>query len=183
MVSVLTLCALLWGIAATCFASVQNYSGAFACRFFIGLGEAGFSPLIQVFLSRFYAREKLGTRVAVWLAMAPLGGFVNGIVAYGVSFIHASLESWRILFLIEGGATVLVAVIAIVVLPDDIASCRWFTAEEKDYCKHNCKDGLKDLQLTYSSDVRTLYEHGSRSQGDQLEASTRCIVPLATGYA
>lgn len=91
MVSVLTFCALLWGIAATCFAGVQNYSGAFACRFFIGLGgmfyihsdrlstvanastEAGFSPLIQVFLSRFYAREKLGTRVAVWLAMAPLG--------------------------------------------------------------------------------------------------------------
>jgi hypothetical protein len=35
--------------------------------------EAGFSPLIQVFLSRFYAREKLGVRVAVWLAMAPLG--------------------------------------------------------------------------------------------------------------
>jgi hypothetical protein len=92
MVSVLTFCALLWGVAATCFAGVQNYSGAFACRFFIGLGgkfffltqvgsptaantstEAGFSPLIQVFLSRFYAREKLGTRVAVWLAMAPLG--------------------------------------------------------------------------------------------------------------
>ena len=95
MVSVLTFCALLWGIAATCFAGVQNYAGAFVCRFFIGLGgeflaapgeycqlltdvtntslEAGFSPLIQVFLSRFYAREKLGTRVAVWLAMAPLG--------------------------------------------------------------------------------------------------------------
>lgn len=35
--------------------------------------EAGFSPLIQVFLSRFHAREKLGIRVAVWLAMAPLG--------------------------------------------------------------------------------------------------------------
>lgn len=38
MVAVLTGCALLWGIAATCFAGVQNYSGAFACRFFIGLG-------------------------------------------------------------------------------------------------------------------------------------------------
>lgn len=90
MISVLTGCALIWGIAATCFAGVQNYSGAFVCRFFIGFGgtlsvaaytsmtltiltEAGFAPLIQVFLSRFYAREKLGTRVAVWLAMAPLG--------------------------------------------------------------------------------------------------------------
>ncbi|TIA58898.1 hypothetical protein D6C77_05190 [Aureobasidium pullulans] len=133
MVSVLTLCALLWGIAATCFAGAQNYSGAFACRFFVGLGEAGFSPLIQVFLSRFYAREKLGIRVAVWLAMAPLGGFVNGIVAYGVSFIHVKLESWRILFMIEGGATVAIAIIAIIVLPDNIQSCKWFTAEEKDY--------------------------------------------------
>ncbi|KEQ72722.1 MFS general substrate transporter [Aureobasidium namibiae CBS 147.97] len=133
MVSVLTLCALLWGVAATCFAGVQNYSGAFACRLFIGLGEAGFGPLIQVFLSRFYPREKLGIRVGVWLAMAPLGGFINGIVAYGVSFIHVKLESWRILFMIEGGFTVLLAITAIIVLPDDIKSCKWFTAEEKDY--------------------------------------------------
>ncbi|KAM3423189.1 hypothetical protein BST61_g639 [Cercospora zeina] len=117
MVSVLTGCALLWGIAATCFAGVQNYGGAYACRFLIGFGEAGFSPLIQVFLSRFYAREKLGIRVACWLAMAPMGGFFNGIIAHGVSFIRAHLESWRILFLIEGGATVLIAIIAIIVLP------------------------------------------------------------------
>lgn len=68
-------------------------------------------------------------------------GFVNGIAAYGVSFIHGSLESWRILFLIEGGGTVLLSIIAIIVLPDDIASCKWFTAEEKDYCKHDERDG------------------------------------------
>ena len=133
MISVLTFCALLWGIAATSFAGVHNYAGAYACRFFIGLGEAGFSPLIQVFLSRFYAREKLGIRVGIWLTMAPIGGFVNGIVAYGVSFIHGHLESWRILFLIEGGATVFLAIVAILVLPDDIPSCRWLSAEEKDF--------------------------------------------------
>ena len=80
-------------------------------------------------------------------------GFVNGIVAYGVSFIHAHLESWRILFLIEGGATVVVAIIAIIVLPDDIPSCKWFTAEEKDYCKHNEREDSQDTQLTYNSDV------------------------------
>jgi hypothetical protein len=37
--------------------------------------------------------------------------------------------------MIEGGATVLIAIIAIIVLPDDIPSCKWFTAEEKDYCE------------------------------------------------
>lgn len=29
---------ILWGTSATCFAAVKNYQGAFACRFFIGLG-------------------------------------------------------------------------------------------------------------------------------------------------
>jgi hypothetical protein len=38
--------------------------------------------------------------------------------------------------MIEGGATVLIAIIAIIVLPDDIPSCKWFTAEEKDYRKY-----------------------------------------------
>jgi hypothetical protein len=44
--------------------------------------------------------------------------------------------------MIEGGATVAIAIIAIIVLPDNIQSCKWFTAEEKDYCKHNGRDGL-----------------------------------------
>lgn len=80
-------------------------------------------------------------------------GFVNGIVAYGVSFIHGHLESWRILFMIEGGATVAIAIIAIVVLPDDIPSCRWFTAEEKDYRKDVGRTDSQHTQLTYASDV------------------------------
>jgi hypothetical protein len=85
--------------------------------------------------------------------------------------------------MVEGGATVAIAIIAIIVLPDDIPSCRWFTAEEKDYRKNTRSEGRENTQLTHTSDVRALHEHGSRSQGDQLEAGTRCIVPLAAGHA
>lgn len=85
--------------------------------------------------------------------------------------------------MIEGGATVAIAIIAIIVLPDDIPSCKWFTAEEKDYCKNIGKTSLPGTQLTHNSDVRTLHEHGSRSQGDQLEAGARRIVPLAASHA
>lgn len=35
---VIGIAALVWGTAATCFAAVHNYPGAFACRFFVGLG-------------------------------------------------------------------------------------------------------------------------------------------------
>ena len=35
--------------------------------------EAGFVPLNQFYLSMFYTRRQLGTRVGIWLAMAPMG--------------------------------------------------------------------------------------------------------------
>ena len=74
------------------------------------------------------------TRTLLCKVLTSDSGFFNGIIAYGVSFIHSHLESWRVLFLIEGSATVLIAVIAMIVLPDDIPTCRWLSAEEKDYC-------------------------------------------------
>ena len=64
-------------------------------------------------------------------------GFLNGIIAYGVAFIHSPhLESWRILFLIEGLLTVLIAVVGLFLLPENIDTCRFLSAEEKDYLKY-----------------------------------------------
>lgn len=83
-----------------------------------------------------YTKRDLGARVAFWLAMAPMGGFFNGIIAYGVSFIHSHLESWRILFLIEGLMTIFIAVIALLVLPEKVETARWLNDEEKDYCQY-----------------------------------------------
>jgi hypothetical protein len=68
--------------------------------------------------------------------LTPGRGFINGIVAYGVAFIHSNkLASWRILFLIEGLATILLGVVALIILPEDIARCRWLKDDEKDYCE------------------------------------------------
>ena len=64
-------------------------------------------------------------------------GFLNGIIAYGVAFIHSPhLESWRILFLIEGLLTVMIAVVGLLLLPENIDTCRFLSAEEKDYLKY-----------------------------------------------
>jgi len=50
-----------------------------------------------------------------------------------VSFIKSHLEPWRVLFLIEGLATIAIATAAMIVLPEDIQSARWFTADEKAF--------------------------------------------------
>lgn len=61
---------------------------------------------------------------------------MNGILAYAVSFINSNkIESWRILFLLEGGLTLLLAVIAVFILPEGLPTCKWLTQSEKDYCE------------------------------------------------
>ena len=71
-----------------------------------------------------------------------------------MSFIHSdALESWRSLFLIEGGFTLLLAVIALIVLPEQIDSCRWLTAEEKEFCEYL---QLPSFDLLIFSDVRAI---------------------------
>jgi len=71
-----------------------------------------------------------------------------------VSFIHSdALESWRSLFLIEGGFTLLLAVIALIVLPEQIVSCRWLIAEEKEFCEYF---QLPSFDLLIFSDVRAI---------------------------
>ena len=35
---VIAIAGMVWGTAATCFAAAQSYPGAFAARFFVGLG-------------------------------------------------------------------------------------------------------------------------------------------------
>lgn len=38
MALVMCVCAILWGVAATASAAITKFQGAFACRFFVGLG-------------------------------------------------------------------------------------------------------------------------------------------------
>ncbi|WVR09349.1 hypothetical protein IAU60_006415 [Kwoniella sp. DSM 27419] len=156
----LAVAACFWGIAATCFAAVNNFGGSYACRFLIGLGEAAFVPSIQVYLSRFYTRQKLGKRVAIWLAMGPMGGFFNGIIAYGVDHINSDkLESWRILFLIEGGATLVCGAFALYWLPEHIDTWKWLSAEEKEFLMYerSLDYAAETNQINWKHVVGTFY--------------------------
>lgn len=72
-------------------------------------------------------------------------GFFNGITAYGVFFIDSHIDSWRILFLLEGLLTVMFGVLALVVLPKSVEKAPWLNGEEKDYRKPAPTLSLRDI--------------------------------------
>lgn len=68
-----------WGLIATLQAATFSWSGEMACRFFLGVTEAGFGPGVPYLLSFFYLRHEVGLRIGCFLAAAPLANTFAGM--------------------------------------------------------------------------------------------------------
>ncbi|KAK4922273.1 hypothetical protein LTR66_016612, partial [Elasticomyces elasticus] len=95
-----------------------NFSGMFALRWFLGMSEAAFFPLVIYYLTTFYRRGELARRLAVFYAASNIANAFSGLIAFGVFQIKgSSIPNWRYLFIIEGGVTVMFATFAFFYLP------------------------------------------------------------------
>lgn len=123
----------LWAIVSTLTGIAKNFTGLLLTRFFLGVTEAPFYPGALYLLSIFYTRKEVATRIAVLYTGNILATAFAGLIAIGIFKLDgvAGLEAWRWLFIIQGIATFLVALIGIYMLPDDPTVTRWLTPEER----------------------------------------------------
>ncbi|KAF6241077.1 hypothetical protein HO173_000871 [Letharia columbiana] len=124
-----------WGVIATLQSVVHNWSGLMALRFFLGAFEAAYAPGVIYLLSFFYLRHEVGFRCGMFASAAPLASTFAGALAYGITSGHSSLSNWRLLFLVEGLPTILLAPIAFFFIPDSPDNARFLNAEEKAIAK------------------------------------------------
>ena len=124
-----------WGLIATLQSATTTWGGLMACRFFLGLIEAGYGPGIPFLLSFFYLRHEVGLRIGIFFAAAPLANTFAGALAYGITSGSSKLANWRLLFLVEGLPTILMAPVAWYFLPDSPDKARFLTEEEKAVAK------------------------------------------------
>ncbi|KAI0509672.1 major facilitator superfamily domain-containing protein [Xylaria bambusicola] len=129
------ICVLVWGIASTLQATAYNWSGLLASRFFLATAEAAFAPGIPYLLSFFYKRNELGLRCGLYVSAAPLATTFAGALAYGITSGHAAIANWRLLFIVEGVPSVLLAFVAFRYMPDSADTARFLTKEEKQIAK------------------------------------------------
>lgn len=83
--------------------------------------------------SGWYTKRELGARLGILFCGAMLSGAFAGLFAAGIAaaFEHNRIASWRWLFIIEGAATVVVAVASMFVIPDWPSTTTWLSEEER----------------------------------------------------
>ncbi|KZT28008.1 MFS general substrate transporter, partial [Neolentinus lepideus HHB14362 ss-1] len=116
-----------WGAMA-----MINYGGIVAVRFFLGSFEGFFGPSVPIYLSSYYTRGELAKRLAIWYSSTAISGAFSGLLSYGIFQVKSSMSGWRILFLLEGGLTILVASIAMFILPSYPQYVKFLTPKQKE---------------------------------------------------
>ncbi|KAH9045324.1 MFS general substrate transporter [Lactarius pseudohatsudake] len=117
----LPICMMIWGAISCLTGATHNYTGALLTRFFLGFVEAAFFPGALFLLSKWYKRSELGFRTALLACGSLISNAFGSLMASSIlSGMQGKMghAAWRWLFYIEGTLTIVVAILAIFILPD-----------------------------------------------------------------
>jgi MFS family permease len=123
---------LSWGIVASLQSIATSFASLLVLRTLLGIGEAGFTG-IPFYLSFFFKREELALRTGLFISAAPLATSFASTLAWAIIKLgaHSPIASWRLLFLLEGFPSILVAVVVFHSIPDSPSTASYLTSREK----------------------------------------------------
>lgn len=129
----ISICILSWGIIASLQALSMSFGFLLVLRALLGIGEAAFGPGVPFYLSFFFRRRELAFRTGLFISASPLSASFAGALAWLITKAakHSPLSPWRLLFLIEGFPSVLVAVWAWDFVPDGPGVAKWLTPRQR----------------------------------------------------
>ncbi|KAK9679932.1 hypothetical protein K7432_016104 [Basidiobolus ranarum] len=110
----------LWGTVSWAQAFMHDKTSFLLCRLFLGLTEAGYVPGIIRYMTTYYTKEELATRLSWFWGVLALADASSGLISFGVLRLRgvAGLKGWQWLFLIDGVCTVIVAIFTFFYLPE-----------------------------------------------------------------
>jgi MFS family permease len=160
----ISICVFSWGMIASLQSLAISYQSMLILRGLLGISEAAFGPGVPFFLSFFYKREELAFRVGMFISAAPLATSFASSLAWLITSVgrRSPIAPWRLLFLVEGFPSVIVAIFAWSYIPDRPKKARYLTRREKKIAKFRLKSGkaaVDDKQsLKWKEIVQTLLD-------------------------
>ncbi|KAF7776195.1 hypothetical protein Agabi119p4_4588 [Agaricus bisporus var. burnettii] len=145
-------CIIVWGTVSLCTGFTTSYYGALFARFLLGFVEAAFFPGALYLIARWYKRNELSQRTTYFACGSLISNAFGSLIASGILDLMDGIfgyAAWRWLFFVEGGLTVLVAIIAIFTLPDfpETEVIHWLTPAEHALARRRMiEDNAEDIQ-------------------------------------
>ncbi|EPE06879.1 allantoate permease [Ophiostoma piceae UAMH 11346] len=141
------LAAAVFGFAVLtfCTGATTSFASLAAVRFLLGAFESMLFPTASIITAMWWTRKEQPIRVAFYFNT--LSSVVTGLLAYGVGHSNSSIAPWRLLFIILGCISTLLAVAVYVYIPSSPVEAWWLTDREKFICIERIREnntGVED---------------------------------------
>ncbi|OTG87184.1 MFS transporter [Acinetobacter sp. ANC 4558] len=123
-----------WGVVSIAMIFVRDSTSFYILRFLLGVAEAGFSPGVILFLTYWFPKTFRGQAYGWYYLGVPialmLGGPFSGWLLE--STYTFGFRNWQWMFIVQGGLTVIVGIIAFFMLVSKPDEAKWLTPKEKE---------------------------------------------------
>ena len=121
-----------WAVIICLQATNHSYPAFTFLRTLLGCSEASASVFTTLLTSQYYRKKEAFLRVSFWLATSGFGVFFGNMMAYGIAIRSESfsIAAWKVLFIVIGLISFVVAVILHFHVPNTPATA-WFLNERE----------------------------------------------------
>ena len=113
---------------------VTSYRDLIIMRLLLGVAEGFLIPALMFYITLWYPQSYWSMRLAIFWAAPTFAGSFGGLIARGCAQIHDQHRpSWTYIFIIEGGVTMFIGFVALLVLPDSIRSTRFLNRTHRQF--------------------------------------------------
>jgi MFS family permease len=177
-------CMSLWGICTLLHIWVRRRWQLILLRVLIATLEAGFYPTTVSYLSLFYTRYEFAVRLGFFYGQSAVAGVVGGVLSWAVFkrfpegngggegsspgsgvAVGGGWKSWEVLFMIEGCATMVVALVGFWWLPHSAGEAWFFTARERRWAEERIR--IDRDEALHATSHRSDHSEDSRTTPDQ----------------
>jgi MFS family permease len=128
-----------WGMVACGMAFIQSASHLYVMRLLLGAAEAGFTPGIIYYLSRWFPKQNRARAMSFFYIAAALASVIGLPLSGALLHMDGALgfAGWRWLYFVEGVPAIALGVIVLRILPDTPREARWLSPAQAEWLTDN----------------------------------------------
>ncbi|MDP2336413.1 MAG: MFS transporter [Bacteroidota bacterium] len=131
-----------WGLVAVGMSFIHTPGQLYSMRLLLGAAEAGFTPGIIYYISRWFPSGNRARAMSLFYIAAALASVIGLPLSGALLEMHGVLgfAGWRWLYLVEGVPAVLLGFVVLKYLPDRVHDAKWLSAAQSEWLSKTIAD-------------------------------------------
>ena len=131
-----------WGLVASSMAFIHTAGQLYGVRLLLGAAEAGFTPGIIYYLSRWFPSSNRARAMSFFYIAAALASVIGLPLSGALLKLDGLLgfAGWRWLYFVEGVPAVTLGLVVLKYLPDTPRDARWLSGDQREWLSNTIAD-------------------------------------------